>query len=118
MALTSTQQQKIIYYLGWTGKTLIQSSTHYNSYIAARLINLNSDIEAQANTLLGRLDRIDQKLDDALCRMSTKKIGDIELNNGERELLRKERWARIRELSDVMDIPVIKQSGGGFNVVS
>lgn len=118
MALTSTQQQQIIKFLGWTGKTLIPDSTHYNSYIATRLTNLNADIEAQAIEMLGWLLKIDQKLLEALDRMSTRKVGDIEINERERELLRKERWARIRELSDLLDIVVVKQSAGGFNVVS
>lgn len=118
MALTSTQQQKAIYYLGWTGKTLIPESTHYNSYIAARLINLNVDIENQVNKLLQRLDTIDDILDKSLLRMSTEKIDDITLNPHERELLRKERWARIRELSDVLDIVIVKQGGNGISVTS
>lgn len=118
MALTSAQQQKVIYYLGWTGKTLIPDSTHYNSYIAARVINLNPDIESLCLKLLSRLDNLDNKLDEAINRMSTEKIGDITLRGNERELLRKERWARIRELSDLLDIVIVKQGGQGISVVS
>jgi hypothetical protein len=118
MALTATQQQQVIKFLGWTGKTLIPESTHYNSYIFDRLQNLNPDIEAQSIEILGWLLAIDAKLFAALDRMSAREVGDIKINERESDLLRKERWRRIRELSDLLDIVVVKQSGGSINVVS
>lgn len=100
------------------GKTLIPDSTHYNSYIFNRLQNLNSDIEAQTGLLLARLLEIDTVLRQSIYRMSTREVGDVKINSEERVLLRKEKMTLCRELSDLLDIVIVKQAMGGVSVVS
>lgn len=118
MALTLQQQQDIIYLLGWPGKTLIQASTHYNSVIASRLINLNTPIENQATKLVARIQKIDTILECALTRMSTLEMQDIKLDPNEAARLRRERRTLIGELSDLLDIDVMKTGGVNVSVQS
>lgn len=119
MALTLQQQQDIVYYLGWPGKTIIQGSTHYNSVIASRLINLNDVIEAQAIALVTRIVNIDTILVKYTSRALVLEIQDIKLNPAEAARLRTERRKIIGELSDLLDIDVNKSGGGGsVNVIA
>jgi hypothetical protein len=115
VALTDKQKHEVVRYLGWSGKTLISDSTHYNSIVNSRLINLNSIIEAEVIGLLARLDSIVEQMDAARCRLSASEVGDIVLNQKELEMLRKEYMRWIRELSDLLDIS-IEKSGAGVNV--
>jgi hypothetical protein len=113
MAFTSQQMQDIIYYLGWPGKTILSGSTHYNSVIYSRLINLNADIENQALVLVERIKEIDGVLRKSIHRASTMKLQDIELNPEERLILRRERTKILGELSDLLDIDIQKSGGSG-----
>ena len=115
MALTDKQKHEVVRYLGWSGKALISDSTHYNSVVASRLTNLNSYIESQVIGLLRRLDSIVEQMDLARCRLSAEEVGDIVLNQKELEMLRKEYYRWLRELSDLLDIK-IEKSGMGVSV--
>jgi hypothetical protein len=114
MALTSAQKNDVVRLLGWPGKLLITTSTHYNSVVASRLDNLNAEIEADVITLLTRVVGLDVKLDEALGRVMSTKVGDIELNPEEMNILRRERKRVLVELSELLDIPIA--SKGGINV--
>lgn len=118
MALSTQQQQDIVYYLGWPGKTLLQGSTHYNSVVASRLINLIPEIENQANALVCRIKKIDEVLQASICRMSTLEVQDIKLDPAESAKLRRERRIILSELSDLLDIDVIKRGGVNVGVTS
>lgn len=118
MAFTTQEQQDIIYYLGWPGKTILIDSTHYNSVIASRLVNLIPEIENQSRALIVRIKNIDVILVKSLNRASTVKIQDIELNPEERHILRAERKKVIWELSDLLDIDVMKSSGSSISMIS
>ncbi len=113
MAFTTQQMQDIIYYLGWPGKTILQASTHYNSVVYSRLINLIPEIELQAAALIKRIKDIDSVLVQSIARASTLEVQDLKINPYERESLRKERRKIIAELSDLLDIDIMKSSGGG-----
>jgi len=106
MALTDTQKAQTIYFLGWPGKTLIQDSTNYSKIVSDRLDNLTTDLENQVTVLLNKLKKIDDKLEEALCRMSTSKVDNITINPHERNLLRGERKMHQYLLSDLLDIPI------------
>lgn len=119
MAFTTQQKQDIVYYLGWPGKTILVDSTHYNSVVASRLINLIPEIEAQATSLVDRIKAIDKILSTGLlCRASTLEVGDIKINPEERHILRSERKKVIGELSDLLDIDVMKSGGTNISMVS
>jgi hypothetical protein len=116
MAFTLQQQHDIIYLLGWPGKTLIEASTHYNSVIWSRLQNLNAPIEAQAGKLVKRVQAIDEILQCALARLSTLELDGIKLNPEEISRLRRERKAILTELSDLLDIEVMKSNSSMISV--
>jgi len=116
MALSQSEKQEVVYFLGWSGLTLVSGSTQYNSVVNDRLRNLNDDIERLTRGLLARIKSLDVKLEAALCRVSTSEVDNIVLNKDEIPMLRKERMRLIWELSDHLDIP-IEKSGSGIKAV-
>lgn len=117
MALTSKQKHKVIFYLGWSGLTLVADSTQYNKVVDDRVSVVNTDIENIVKGLLERLDMYDTALDDAKCRLAAASVDNIEMNPKEIEMLKKERMRLIRELSDHLDIPIMKSGGNVVPVV-
>ena len=113
MALTDTQKAQVIYFLGWPGKTLMENSTNFSKVVSDRLDNLSTDIENQVATLLAKLKKVDDKLEEAMCRFAATKVGNVETNENERSLLKGERKRYQCLLSDLLDIPV--QSCGCSN---
>lgn len=112
MALTQTQKQQVVFYLCWSGKSIISGSTDYNSQVSDALNNLNSDIENQVIDLLTKLDNIDSKLANAANRSGVKSIGDIEFfDNSALDNLRSERRRLGKLLGQLLDIPY--KCGGG-----
>lgn len=114
MALSDSEKHKVVFYLGWSGLTIVAGSTQYNSVVNNRLTNLNAEIENLVRGILDRLEMFDKKLDAAACRLSASEVQDIVLNKDEIRWLRSERKRLIRELSDHLDIPIEKS--GGVNV--
>lgn len=117
MALSQAEKHDVVYFLGWSGLTIVTGSTQYNSVVVDRLKNLTPDIERLVRGLLSRLKGIDQRLESALCRVSTKAVDNIQINDNEIPMLRKERMKLVRELSDYLDIPVEKSGGSVKTVV-
>lgn len=117
MALNDLQKHEIIRHLGWAAKSLLTDSTHYNSVIVSRLTNLNSTIEAQVAGVLSRLDAIEKQLDSARCRLTASEVGDIVTNENEIPMLRKEYWKWLRQLSDLIDIEIIRSKNDCISVV-
>lgn len=114
MALSDAQKHDVVMYLGWSGKSIVVGSTNYNSQVADRLINLTAPIEAQVVAYLDRLSAIDAKLDSAACRLSARRVDEIELNPDEIRMLRSERRRLARLLGRLLDIPLMND--GGMNV--
>lgn len=119
MALSDKDKHKVIYYLGWSGQTIVSGSTQYNSVVNNRLSNnLNTYIENLVKGLLTRLESLDEKLEEALCRLSASTVDGITLNPDEILKLKRERKRYIRELSDHLDIPITKSGGVNVGVIS
>jgi hypothetical protein len=116
MALTDMQKAEIVFYLGYPGKSIIETSDSYNSTVATKLLNLSADMETLAIRLLTKIKKIDEQLVEALGRMYTKKIEDIELNSDVRVLVRAEKKKYLQELSGLLDIPTNNISGVNFGV--
>jgi hypothetical protein len=116
--LNDKEKTDVIYYLGYPGKVLIPTSTHYQNTINDRLNNLTADIEARVRELLRKLAKVDKQLEEAACRFSTLQVDDIRINPEERRLLSLERKRLLRELSSLIDIPQISGSSDSmFSVV-
>ena len=116
MALTDSKKMKIVTLLGWPGKTLVASSTHYNTLIVARLENLTPEIETLVKGMLTKVDELDAKLVSSMGKAGLKRIGDIEFyGNGQSFTdLKKERKRILKDMSDIMDIAYMKS--GGVNI--
>lgn len=117
MALTTAQKHDVLLYLGWPGKTLVTSSTHYNKTVADRLDNLNSDIETQVGSLLTAIAAVRTKYTASTSRALVKKVGDIELNTDEHMALGKEDRRLVKELSCLLDIELRCKSSRNVNLV-
>lgn len=118
MALVDSDKYKIITLLGYPAKTIVTSSTHYNSLVADRLINLNDDIEAIIADKLDEIDEAEAKLTPAVKRAGIRRVGDIEFEQGgtELEIIRKEKRRLLKELATLLDIPY-QSSGNMANVI-
>lgn len=107
MDLTDAKKQSVIFYLGWPAKSIIETSNIYNSGTSDRLKNLTAPIISRVDDLLGKLENTDKKLEAAACRLSAKKVDDIETNPEEIAMLKKERRRLSRELASLLDIPYL-----------
>jgi len=112
---TAAEQQKIIWFLGWPAKTLVVGSTHYDQTIVTRMQLLDSDTEQVTRGLLSQLDSVRAQYTSSTTRMKATKVGDIEINSKEHDLLGKEYRRLLKELSMLLDIPQLNK-GNGRNV--
>lgn len=114
MAFTTDDKYRIIFALCHSGKTLIETSTHYNSVLASRLDNLNINIETHALSLLDKIEAAKTSLESSPTKDNVKQIGDIHLDTTRsRELKNKELRRLLSELSSLLDIPNRCSVGGG-----
>lgn len=114
MSLSDKDKHRVIFYLGWSGLTLVSTSTQYNKVVVDRVSVSNTQIENLVRGILERLDKLDGLLEAALCRLSASEVDGIVLNEDEIPRLKRERMRYIRELSDHLDIPI--QKSGGVNI--
>lgn len=117
MALTDKQKHQAIRHLGWSAQTLIANSTQFNSVVNDRVSFVNAQLERIAKELVDCIDQVDTQLKDAQCRVSTSKVDNMTLNEDEIPMLKKEKRRLIRELSDHLDIPIVKSGGVMVGVV-
>lgn len=110
MALTDSEKLKVVRFLGWPGHVLTVGSSSYNSTVASRLAALTVPMEEALRDLLEDIDDLDEKREAALCRASTKEVGDIVLNENELSILSTERKALLGEISDLIDIMIFPSS--------
>ena len=106
--LSATEQQSVVKFLGWPSKTLQVDSTHYSKIFVDRLTSLDAEGEVIVRDYLRKLGEIDEKIECATCRVSTEQVDNITLNNREIEQLYKLRRRWICELSDFLDLPILK----------
>lgn len=118
MALSDKDKHRVIFYLGWSGLTIVAGSSQYNSVVNDRLGVVNVQIESLTKGILARLESLDTKLESAACRLSASEVDGIVLNEDEIYKLRSERKRLIRELSDHLDIPIEKSGGVNIGVVN
>ncbi len=116
MALSNQEKADIVFQLGWPGLSIVEGSTDFNKILVNRLTNTSTAMDAQARSLLTRIASIDTKLQSATSRMLAKKIGDIELRDGESALLASEKKRLIRELADLLGIKIMRSGGVNISV--
>lgn len=101
MALTATQKQKILRYLGWPDIFIQENKRFYSSTIDERLNALTPESEADTISLLNRCLDIDTRLATATSRLTATSVGNIKLNRQEISMLRAERRRIIDEIQTV-----------------
>jgi len=106
MAFTDQQKHDIIFYLGYPAKTIVANTTTYSKILSDRLDNNPTEVETRAIKLVNDIKRIDEKLEEAACRFSTKRVGNIETNPDERRMLRAERARYAKLLAQLLDMPI------------
>ena len=98
MALTETQKQKILRYVGWPDIFIRENRRFYSSTIDKRFQNLTPEAEADAIELLNRCLEIDAQLAKATSRLTVNSVGNIRLNREEISMLRSERQKIVNEM--------------------
>jgi hypothetical protein len=117
MALAAETKHRILFLLGYSGKTLIQGSTHYHSIVDSRLKNLNVHIEDQVEVLLREINVVRDNLRKTQVKGNIQKLGDIEMDTSRgRSFILKEYMRLISELSSLLDIPVKNKPSGNIRV--
>lgn len=118
MALNRKQKIKSLFYLGWAAITIIPTSTHFNSVVNDRIdaASDDDDISRLIKDLLEKLENIDECLEKAKCRLAASKVDNITMNKNEIHELNKERRRCIRELSDTLDVPIMRSGGSVVGV--
>ena len=116
MTLTATEQNNIIFYLGWPGKTLISGSTHYDQAIVTRMASLDTDTETNVRSLLTQIASVRTKFSASTSRMLVEQVGDIKLNTHEHAGLRGEYNRLLKDLAILLDIPLLGKSGVNVGV--
>ena len=114
MALTSTQQNKIMQLLGYGGKILQVGSVIYNQILNDRLTDLPTDTENQTILFLASVAVLEAQMLQAPARLAASSVDDLKMNLAELEMLRSERRRIAKEMAAHLDIPY--QGGGGSNV--
>lgn len=114
MALTATQKSQLRIFLGYPAR-FHQTQPELEQAILA--LEGVPDDEAQVATLLAKLTTavtgIDARLEDAYDRLQAKKVGSIELNDGEIGALRSEGRRVIRRIASLMGVKVRADAYGG-----
>lgn len=111
MALSDENKSKIVYHLGYPGKTLVETSLQYDSRIVDRLTNLDTFTESQAIALIGQIESIKTKLVASPESFKLKQVGDIVFNVDTGLVLQKKELRRyLKELSSLLDIPLVGNS--------
>lgn len=114
--LTANEKAKIVLYLGWPAKTIIEDSTDYSKTFSDRLENFNASFESEIRTLLTKILAVDTCLDEAKNRLGAKQVGDIQTNEAEMYELKKERKRLVKILSGILDLEIISSGSNGIGI--
>lgn len=96
MALTSSQQNKIVQLLGYGAKSIQAGSVIYDKVMNDRLHQLPPDAETLIVSYLAQVYAIEAQMNVAINRLSAEKVSDITMNRHELEDLRREKENRAR----------------------
>lgn len=111
MAFSMEDKVTIVRLLGYSANMLNPSSIYYNNILDNRLLVVLQEAEDQAISLVERIRALDEKLEAAVDSTGVRRIDDIEFfsaSEGNKvQELRKERSRVIRELAQLLDIPMM-----------
>ena len=118
MGFSNKDKGKILFYLGYSGLTLTEGSTHYSQIIADRLETLSEspEISRIIKRDLRVLESLDENIEKAKIRLSASQVDSITLNDQELRMLRRERKIHIKEMAKFIDLPVYSSRSGNIGV--
>lgn len=118
MALSSTEQNKIVQLLGYPGIVLDSTSVAYDKIFSDRLTTIGTDTENLVrNYYLSQIDALETQMSAAPTRLISSQVGDIRINLEELEGLRKERKKLAKEMGVLLMIPYRGANGPNVGVV-
>ncbi len=118
MALSNEDKFRVVYSLGYAGKVLVVGSREYNSIINDRLADLDAFTQDAVEELLTKIDTSKTKLNTSSDDFKVKQVGDIHFNiKTGSSLINKEYKRLLKELSALLDIPLMVKTGTNFSVV-
>lgn len=112
MALTANEIQCVVLYLGWPAKTVEVNSTHYSKIFVDRITTIPAEAEPKVRKYLDKIETLRDQLESAMCRLTTTEVDDIKLREDEIQRLKGLENYWVCQLSDYLDLPVIKSCNG------
>ena len=117
MALSEDQKQKILYHLNIPALSIVSGSTHYNSIVNDRLVDITNEIQDIVEKILEDIQCAEDELASAKKCLKVAAIGDIRMNTDHLHNLKFE-YKRLRnKLSDTLDISM-KRGGSTIGVIT
>lgn len=104
MAFSELEKVRILRRLNWPPTTIDSTSLDYSKIVSDRLTNASTIVQSEVRIYLDRLEKMDEKLDKAICRAGVKSIDDIELRDNEIDIIRRERNKVIKEMAVLLNI--------------
>lgn len=116
MALSAKERTRLLFYFGLPGTILTEGNVNFNSVVNDRIVVIDDDenICKIARDILKKLEKFDECLEEAKCRMAASSVGDINMNKDEIRMILKERNRCIKELGMLIDI---RPQKGGSNTI-
>lgn len=108
--LSATEIQSTVRWLGWPSKTVDEGSTHYSKIFTDRITTLSDEGIAVVRDLLRKISETEEKIECARCRLAAEKVDGLVMNNREISQLHSLKTHYILELSEFVDLPVLKHS--------
>lgn len=117
MALTSTEQNKIVQLLGHPGIILDPTSVAYDKIFSDRLTTINTNTETLVRSYLTQIAVIETQMNAAPTRLISSAVGDIKINLAELEGLRKERKKLAKEIAAHLMLPYRGANSSNLGVI-
>lgn len=111
MAFSDIEKTKIVRFLKWPVSVIDITKVQYSNWVNQRLELLLPPVEVVVRELLERLEKMDERLEKASCRLGVEQIDGVRFNKDEIRMLREERYRLIKELSEALQIPICGASG-------
>ncbi len=113
MPLSAVEKVQVVTDLGWPGLTVEPNSIHFVNWVNDRLSTITAPMETLLRQYIKRLQDMDAKLEKAVCRASVSSVDGVTFNKDEIHILRKERYRILKEVSQLLDIPIMGSGSMG-----
>lgn len=109
--LTQPQKIKIVRTLGYPFGTIDESSTSYIRTIAQKIDAITGDAQAEVESILERIELIEEQRIASIAQAGVRRIDDIEFTGTQHSDLLGERKRQVMELAQLIDVPPLILAG-------